>query len=125
MFDTDTLQPLKGYYSFPMFASLYEIGTEVSCTCESDTVYAMAAANNESAAILVTNYTDDDEAPAVQTKLSLGGIPNGIWKAEFRMLDENHNNECIREEIITGNDAVLYMSLPLFGVQLIILHKIG
>ena len=31
-FDTDTLEPLKGYYPFPMFNTLYQLGTWVEST---------------------------------------------------------------------------------------------
>ena len=123
MFDTDTLQPLKGYYPFPMYNELYKIGTEADCPAQTGNVYALAAASDKMCAVLLTNYTDDDTAPAAEVRLSLTGLPEGTWKISYRLLDAEHDNTLVREEKTACADAVAYVTLPLFGTMLVTLEK--
>ena len=123
MFDTDTLLPLKGYYPFPMFSELYKIGAEAEVPAQTGNVYALAAASGTKCAVLLTNYTDDDTAPAAEIKLSLTGLPEGTWNISYRLLDAEHDNTLVREEKTACADAVSYITLPLFGTVLVTLEK--
>ena len=123
MFDTDTLLPLKGYYPFPMFSELYKIGAEAEVPAQTGNVYALAAASGTKCAVLLTNYTDDDTAPAAEIKLSLTGLPEGTWNISYRLLDAEHDNTLVREEKTASADAVSYITLPLFGTILVTLEK--
>lgn len=62
MFSSDTLKPLKGYYPFKMFNSLYQIGNQTACTCTEQDIYAISAANHETKAVMIAYYTTDDNA---------------------------------------------------------------
>lgn len=123
MFDTDTLLPLKGYYPFPMFDTLYRIGTEAAVPAQTDTIYAVAATSEKKCAVLLTNYTDDDNALAKEVKLSLTGLSEGTWTIRYQLLDETHDNALVREEKTTCTSVDTYVNLPLFGVALVVLEK--
>ena len=95
MFDFYTCRPLKGYYPFPMFSTLYELGTSVACKVEDEKVYAVAARDDEGkAACMLSYYTDDDTAGEVTLHVELQGTGNTY---EVYLLDEEHTNECVRE----------------------------
>ena len=123
MFDTDTLLPLKGYYPFPMYNTLYQIGAEAEVPAQTDTLYAAAAVSETRCAVLLTNYTDDDTAPAKDVKLSLTGLPEGVWKIGYHLLDETHDNTLVREEKTASTAVDAYVTIPLFGVVLVTLEK--
>ncbi len=123
MFDTDTLLPLKGYYPFPMFDTLYRIGTEADVPAQTDTIYAVAATSDTKCAVLLTNYADDDNAPTKEVKLSLTGLPAGTWKIRYQLLDDTHDNTVLREEKTACTDMDAYVTLPLFGTVLVVLEK--
>ena len=61
LFDSDTLEPLKGYYAFKMFSVLYQYGTEIRCECDAENIYAVSAKNADGkTATLISYFTDDD-----------------------------------------------------------------
>ena len=59
LFDSNTYQPFKTYYSFKAFNNLYKLGTRVEVTEIPEGVSAMAATNGEEYAVLVTNKGDE------------------------------------------------------------------
>lgn len=124
MFDTDTLVPLKGYYPFPMYNTLYQLGGEVESSVDTEGVYALAAADGNEAAALVTYYLDNDDAPATDVKVSLSGLPEGAWKVSYRLLDAEHDNELVREETFASGAMDAYLTLPIFGTYLLKLEKV-
>ena len=124
MFDTDTLQPLKGYYAFPMFSTLYQIGEEAEAPMRTDdTIYTLAAAGENKCAVLLTHYSDNDETAGKDVKLSLTGLPEGVWKIGYHLLDAEHDNELVREERIANTAMDAYLYIPLFGSVLVTLDK--
>jgi len=123
MFDTDTLLPLKGYYPFPMYNELYKIGAEAEAPAQTGTVYALAAMSDTKCGVLLTHYTDDDTAPAADVKLSLTGLPAGVWKISYRLLDGEHDCTLIREEKTACTDTDAYITPPLFGTMLVMMEK--
>lgn len=124
MFDTDTLLPLKGYYSFPMFNTLYQIGNAVDTAAQTGNLYTVAAASADRCAVLLTNYSDDDTAPAEEVKLSLSGLPTGTWKIGYHVLDWDHDNTLVREEKLANTAMDSYVTVPLFGVVLVTLERL-
>ena len=95
MFDFYTCRPLKGYYPFKMFSTLYEMGISVSCKSESEQVYVVAAKDAKNgAACMLSYYTDDDTAGDIQLKVNLQGIEG---KFELYLLDEDHTDELVDE----------------------------
>ncbi|MDD6682216.1 MAG: hypothetical protein PUE61_03445 [Clostridiales bacterium] len=114
LFSTDMISDcLKGYYPFKMFNTLYQLGTGVECTAEEEGIYACAARKDDHAAIMLTHFQDDDEAPAQDITLHFSGLKGekGV-KADYYLLDENHDLVCIRQEIFTGNEAFIPLHLP-------------
>jgi len=124
LFDTDTMALLKGYYPFPMFNTLYKLGPQTESSAD-EGLYALAAAKENEAAVLFTHYYDEDDRPAEEVKLSLGGLPAGTWKASFRLLDAEHDSELVREELFANGNMDAYVKLPLFGTYLVKLVKVG
>ncbi len=124
MFNTDTLLPLKAYYTFPMFGTLYAIGGAAEAPFQVGNIYTAAAASEDKCAVLLTNYSEDDESPAEEVKLSLTGIPAGVWKVSYALLDAEHDNTVVREEKIAGANLDSYVTLPLFGTTLVTLEKV-
>ena len=124
MFDTDTLKPLKGYYSIKSFSELSALGKHV-ITGLSDNVYSVAATNGHKGALLVTHYNDDDSTPADTLKISFENFSCGSpVKAEYYLLDEKHDMELVREEIFTAGTFSAYLDLPLFSSYLIKLTRL-
>ena len=120
LFDTDTLAPRKGYYSFLHFKELRRLGTSVKIDSQVETIYSCAATDGKNGAIMLTHYADLDEAPAEMVCLDVKGIvgENGL-RAEFYLNDGENDNVLVREEILTGDTAKLYLNMKLFDTYLI------
>ena len=116
LFDTDFLDPLKPYYTFYLFRELARLGTYVPTPCRVDNVYSCAATNGEGAAIMLTNYSDDDSAPAQRVTLELKNLKGK--KLFIYALDEEHNGELVATRDVDG-DASLELDLPLFTTLLV------
>ncbi len=119
LFDTDTLEALKGYYPFPMFASLYRLGNAVEVKTDCDNLFCAAAADGFGAAVLLTHYEDDDTAPAREVKLTFANADAGKKKVDYYLLDEAHDCKLVREEIFTAEEFGAYLDVPLFTSYLI------
>jgi hypothetical protein len=124
LFDTDTLDPLKPYYTFPMFNTLYKLGGAVKADTDSEKLWALAASGEDGAAAMFTYYDDaDDAAKSMDVKLSFASL-DGAWKLTWTLLDEAHDAEVVREDIVTGGTA-LYLTLPLYSVYQLKLEKMA
>ena len=125
MFNTDTLEPLKGYYPFPMYNVLYQLSNETEAVSDTEGVYALAAMNGREAAVMLSYYQDDDDAEPALANLSISGLPEGPWRFECYLLDAEHDNELVSRNsfISTGIDASL--TLPLFTTCLLKISKVG
>ena len=63
VFDFYTLKPLKGYYAFTAFSTLYQMKNHIACQCDDPDVYATAAKDDQgNMAVLISNYNNDDNA---------------------------------------------------------------
>ncbi|MBQ8893362.1 MAG: hypothetical protein IJ043_03020 [Clostridia bacterium] len=110
MFCTDFVcDCLKGYYPFYMFNTLYQLGTEVESVDCGDT-YVCAAKNGKEAAIMVSRFCEEDDTPAEEIKVTVSGMT--ACKAEYYLLDEEHDLTLVREEAFTGDSftAILPMT---------------
>ena len=95
MFDFYTCRPLKGYYPFTMFSTLYELGTAVKCSSDDDRVYVVGAKDESGkAACMLVYYTDDDTAQDVTLQMQL---QNANGEFEVYLLDEEHTDEYIKD----------------------------
>ena len=120
MFDTDFLTPLKGYYPFLMFSSLYKLGTSISTSCECEEIYSTAATNGKDAALLVSYFNDDDNAPEKQVEIEFTNLPDfKVANAEYYLLDESHDNELICSESFTAKSFKANLNMSLYSTYLI------
>lgn len=118
LFDTDIVsERLKGYYIFRMFNELYKLGNCVETESKGEYIYACAAKNEEKAAVMVTYYSDKDEAENEEVRVDLSGIKGG--KVKVYRHDNEHDMELVREEEIAKDGSVV-LDMPLFGTYLLI-----
>ena len=117
MFHTDYKTPLKGYYPFKMFNELYKMGNFVRPEYEEAPIYCTAAIGDGGAGIMLTNYSDDDNAGAQTVTLKLNGVAGKT--AEIYTLD--NEKDCELTNTLTLSDE-LTLELPLFTTVCI---KIG
>lgn len=122
MFNTDIVSDiLKGYYPFWMFNKLYQLGTACPVTCEEGSIMACAARGEQGCAVMFTNYEDMEEAPAKEIALKLCGLGGNHMKATVYLLDAAHDAALVREEVLAGQEATLYLKTALFTTYLITL----
>jgi hypothetical protein len=121
MFDDTVIgRVLKGYYPFPMFNSLYRLGTCVSATADENGAYVCAARNDDEAAILVTHFNDDDNTAPKSFRIDLAGFggANGA-DLELFLLDETHNCDSVAKATYYSDRYSLELSFPNFTSYLI------
>ena len=56
------------WYSFVAFGRLWELGESAEVSCGGGHMYAAAATNGESGAVLITNYKNEDESVSLSVK---------------------------------------------------------
>ncbi len=120
MFDTTTLEPLKGYYPFFMFKDLKKLGTYVKTDYEGDGIYSCAATNGKESAVMLTYFLDDDAAEAKEVKVSFKNVKSdkGV-RVSYYLLDENHNSELVREEIFTAETFSAILKFDIYTSYLV------
>ncbi len=90
----------KGYYPFYAFNVLYKLGKAYK-TEDGNEMYAVAAKNGNEAAIIVTRFTDDDNAPDDKCIINVEGLGK-VAETEVYLLDDEHDLELVRCETFTG-----------------------
>ena len=120
LFDTDTLEPLKPYYTFYMAKELPRLGTWVKADAKAANIYSCAATNGKDSAVILTHFNDDDETPAEQVKVSFENVKSerGV-RVEYYLLDDDHDARLIREETFTAENFVAYLDMKLYDTYLI------
>ena len=102
LFDSDTLEPLKGYYAFKMFSLLYRYGTEIKCECDIENLYAISAKNTDGkTATLISYFTDEDGMP---DKTFTFETENEIKNAALYLLDKD--NDCAQTENVCSGTVI-------------------
>jgi hypothetical protein len=121
MFDDTVIgRVLKGYYPFPMFNTLYRLGTCVSATADEVGAYVCAARNEGEAAILVTHFNDDDTTTPKNFKIELSGFgTKDGTELELFLLDETHNCDSVAKATYYGDRFDIEMTFPNFTSYLI------
>ncbi len=116
--------PLKGYYPFPMFNELYKLQNAVACEGERN-LYLAAAEKDDSAAVVLCHYNNDDSTGEKPMTLDLQGFssPNGV-QLECYLLDENHSMEKVQTFTYYGDRFVWETELPNFTCYLLKLKKL-
>ena len=120
LFNTDfVFELLKGYYPFYIFNQLYKQGTAVLAKSDSEDVWACAAKGEEQN-VMLSYYTDDDNAPSKTVEVCFKNVNNGGKVAlEYYLLDESHNVDLVRKEIFTSNEFFAYIDMPLHSTYLL------
>ena len=59
LFNPLTFEPFCTYYSFKAFGELYNMGTEIACSSDNPSVYALAATDGKKIGILISNIGED------------------------------------------------------------------
>ena len=115
---------LKGYYPFPMFNTLYRLGTSVRSECNEEGGYICAARNEDEAAVILSHYSDDDSTETKIFSLDLSGFSgeNGV-EVEYYLLDETHNCELVGRNTYFGDRLITDLILPIFTSYLIKIKK--
>ena len=123
LFCTDFVNEcLKGYYPFKMFNELYKLDECVKAVSDSEEIYVCAAKSQNTAAVMLTHFSDDDSTPAKQTAVALCGFENA--RAEIYLLDAENDLTLIYEETITAEKNSINLNLPLFSSYLIKLKSL-
>ena len=103
MFSSDTLEPIKGYYPFKMFNSLYQLGKQTSCLNTEPEIYAISAANGREKAAMIAYYTMNDDA--VEKRITLQTDFNAGMTCY--VLDDTH--DCSKTVDYDSGLAILIM----------------
>ena len=73
---------------------------------------------------LPEHFDENDAAEAKSVKITLADMDiTEPMKISYYILDETHDEELIREEIVTGKTAAAYLTLPNFTTYLIKIEK--
>ena len=97
------LEPTKGFYAFKCFNLLYRMQNSVALSCDTERLYATAAAGACGNGLLLANPGDE----ATEVKLELCGVQGDIV---VRVTDAAHTNECVLTVCAKG---ALSLTLPM------------
>lgn len=112
------------YFSFIMFNELYKLGTYVECVSDDPSAFFCAAKNGNEAAIIMTNFNDDDSTEPKFIKLDVSGFAseNGV-EAEIYLLDAEHELTLTQRMVIYGDRFIWQPNVPNFTCYMIKLKK--
>lgn len=88
LFDMYTYRPLKGYYPFLMWSKLADLGTQVKAESSDDDLYVISAKNGDKGGIMLTYYSENDDARSKKVQISTRGLD--IDSAKIYILDKNN-----------------------------------
>ena len=91
LWDSHFMLPLKGYYAFDFYSTLYQLGTQTAIECGDADLYAIAATDGEKNAAVISYYTCDPEAKEKTFTLNLGKADSYVIYA----IDEDRDGEKI------------------------------
>ena len=112
--------PLKTYYSLLMFSKLYLAGDECACDADIENIYAVAAAGESERYVMLTNYSDDDDAEDKHLTLELLGVNHGA-RIEVLKIDDEHSASVAQEYVFDG--TAIDIALPLHNTALLKIAK--
>ena len=123
MFDMSQIgrSTLKGYYPFPMFNTLYRMGTEVESSSDDGVIHTLAARDGDKGALILAHYNDDDAAPDTEVSLSFGDL-GGATEAKFYLLDAD-NDLTLTQSITFQGTLSWKLRVPNFTCYLVILNR--
>ncbi len=103
LFDFYHEGPLKPYFVFPMFSSLYRLGREVKISSDDDSVSAVGAIGEKEGAVMLAYYCHDDGLNE-DKRVSLEAFGTSLSPEYLLRLDDSHDATM---ELYTGGDIVL------------------
>ncbi|MBE6654258.1 MAG: hypothetical protein E7608_02220 [Ruminococcaceae bacterium] len=120
LFDTDSLDRLKGYYTFLQFRELARLGNCVKTDAQNGDIYTCAATNGNDGAVFLTRYDDVDEADDEEVTINIDGVcaENGV-NVEHYLLDGEHDSELVREERFYSQSFSLRLNMKMFDTYLL------
>ena len=100
LFNTDTYECLKTYYSIAYFSKLLELGSYVPEEAAERDIYVCAATNGSKSAILLTFFNDETGLEAKRVRLELSGL-NKEAVAKIYALDETRDMTLAQESHVS------------------------
>ena len=122
LFEAETYRPLKGYYPFLAWRDLRALGTWIPTDCADPDVYSCAAGDGEWAAVLLTHYSDRDDAPMKELSVRFEGF-SGPHLAELYLLDAEHDMKLLNTQRFSADSFTLQVDLGLYSTVLIKVKK--
>ena len=89
LFDFYTMEPLKGYYPFYIYANLYEMENQIEAICDDKDIYVVGAKNSDKCGLMVTYYSENDNDGAKKVTLDIDGFDASRLK--FYLVDESNS----------------------------------
>lgn len=91
-FDMYSYEPLKGYYPLKWYGMFYDAAGEIRCENEPENIYTLCGIGSDGKiTLVVTYYTDDDEADDKEIKIDFSKKGN----YEIYLLDNEHDAQSI------------------------------
>lgn len=91
LFSSDTMLPIKGYYSFKILGEIYKLQNQTLCESDDENIYVLGASSGGESTSVITYYTDDDAAISKEVEIDIDE------DAEMYLLDEEHDLEKVGE----------------------------
>ncbi len=100
LFDVKTHKPIHAYYSLVAFNKLYQLGTQVELTCDTENLYAVAATDGKRHAIMISNLSGEAQS------LRLEGVE--LSDARFYVIDQERLlSWAPNANVIENNEVIL------------------
>lgn len=115
LFDPVHVDVFKTYYVFKAFNELYKIGKEVYCETGLKDIYVVAAANNNKAAIMISNISQK----AYEVMLDVSGMESEVKIINYTLIDEKHDYETVLSEEVSSLLYSKKLNIPKESVYLI------
>ena len=92
-------KPIHGYYALVAFNTLYQLGTQVESTSDTEGLYALAASDGTRCAMMISNLTGTDQ------ELCLDGVD--LSTARFHVIDDDRLLSWAPNASTIGKNTVL------------------
>ena len=110
---------IKAFSLIDIFNQLYKQECAVETAIEGADLWA-AAASGEEQVVMLSYFSDDDNAPEKTVKVEFKNVENkkGV-RLEYYCLNADCDCELVREEIFTSAEFASYVKLPLYTTYLL------
>ena len=115
LFNFYTYEKMKGYYPFYLFSKLYKLGGYIKTVSDTNEIYAVAAKNGESLAIMLTYFTNSEELGEKEVTVKLDGCRSDEYA--LYLLDDAHDADHIGS--VKANDGVITLTMSPNSVVLL------